>query len=309
MAGTDLADPMASVRAYIAGEKSDNTRRAYRSDWDSFTTWCEAQDLQPLPATPAAVARYLAHLADADLAPSSIERRRAAIRYAHKAAGHEPPTNSEAVKATMRGIRRTKKRATVRKAPAVAAAIAAMLEQLPATVAGLRDRALLLIAFAAALRRSELVDLKVNDIDRHERGIVLQIRSSKTDQDGEGAQIPVPNGVRLRPVAALDAWLEVSGIAEGPIFRAVDRHGRVSAEALTDRSVARIVKRAAAAAGLEERIFSGHSMRAGFVTQALEDNVDFFKIMGITRHVKVETLKIYDRRGSGFSKHAGDGFL
>jgi site-specific recombinase XerD len=126
------------------------------------------------------VARYLAALADQALATSTINRRAAAIRYAHKAAGHEPPTNSEAVKATMRGIRRTLRRAPVRKAPAVAAAIGAMLEQLAGDrLQVLRDRALLLIAFAAALRRSELVDLKVNDVERHAGGIVLQIRAPR----------------------------------------------------------------------------------------------------------------------------------
>lgn len=310
MTGTELADPMASVRAYIAAEKSLNTRRAYRSDWDHFTAWCADAGDSPLPASAQTVARYLAALADQALATSTINRRAAAIRYAHKAAGHEPPTNSEAVKATMRGIRRTLRQAPVRKAPAVAAAIGAMLEQLAGDrLQVLRDRALLLIAFAAALRRSELVDLKVNDVERHAGGIVLEIRSSKTDQEGRGARIPVPNGVKLKAPAALEAWLAAAGIAEGPLFRPIDRHGNVGAEALTDRSVARVIKRAARLAGLDEKIFSGHSPRAGFVTQALTDQVDPLKIMGITRHAKVDTLKIYDRRDGGFDDHAGGGFL
>lgn len=309
MTGTELADPMASVRAYIAAEKSDNTRRAYRSDWAHFTAWCADAGETPLPASPPTVARYLAALADQTLAPSTIERRAAAIRYAHKAAGLEPPTNSEAVKATMRGIRRTLRRAPTRKSPAVAARVAAMIAALPATLIGLRDRAILLIAFAAALRRSELVDLYVNDVERHAGGIVLQLRHSKTDQEGRGAAIPVPNGLRLKPVEALYAWLEAAGITEGPLFRPIDRHGRVGTAALTDHSVARVIKAAAKAAGFDPRLFSGHSPRAGFVTQALDDRVDVLKIMGITRHVKVDTLKIYDRRAGGFDDHAGGGFL
>lgn len=304
-----LADPMASVRAYLAAEKSENTRRAYRSDWVHFTSWCSDVQAAPLPAAAATVARYLAALADQALAPSTIERRAAAIRYAHKAAGHEPPTNTEAVKAVMRGIRRTLRRRPTRKAPAVAAAIAAMLAQLPDTLAGLRDRALLLIAFAAALRRSELVALYISDLSRHAGGVMLHIRASKTDQEGRGADIPVPNGVRLKPVAALEAWLAAAAITEGPIFRPIDRHGRVGARGLTDRSVARVIKRAAKAAGLDERLFSGHSPRAGFVTQALEDRVDPLKIMGITRHAKVDTLKIYDRRELAFDTHVGKDFL
>lgn len=310
MAGRELADPMASVRAYLAAEKSDNTRRAYRSDWADFHTWCEKVDLASLPAAAATVARYLAALADQKAAPSTIERRAAAIRYAHKAAGQEPPTNTEAVKAVMRGIRRTLRRAPNRKAPATAAPIAAMLEQLAGDeLQVLRDRALLLIAFAGALRRSELVALHISDLEMHPGGLLLHIRSSKTDQEGRGEVIPVPHGVRLKPVAALQAWLDAAKITDGPVFRSVDRHGRVGKRALTDRSVARVIKRAAAAAGLDEKLFSGHSPRAGFVTQALEDGVDTLKIMGITRHAKVDTLKVYDRRTKGFIKHAGEGFL
>jgi len=309
MTGSELADPMASVRAYLAAEKSVNTRRAYRADWADFQAWCESVNLQALPASPATAARYLAWLADQGLRASTIERRAAAIRYAHKAASHEPPTNAEAVKATMRGIRRTLRQAPVRKAPATAARVAAMLERLPGTIAGLRDRALLLIAFAAALRRSELVDLNVNDVERHKDGIVLEIRSSKTDQEGRGARIPVPNGVRFKPVATLDAWLAAAKISEGPLFRPIDRHGNIGARALTDRSVARVIKRAAKAAGLDEKLFSGHSPRAGFVTQALDDKVDPLKIMGITRHAKVDTLRIYDRRELAFDTHAGKDFL
>lgn len=304
-----LVDPMSSVRAYIAAEKSDNTRRAYAADWADFTTWCAAVDLVLLPAEPSTVARYLAQLADAGKKASTIQRRVASIRALHKAAGFEPPTNSEGVKATMRGIRRTLGTRPTRKAPTTAEILAKVFEALPAGMAGLRDRALLLIAFAAALRRSELVDLKVNDIERRSRGIVLQLGASKTDQEGKGEQIPVPNGKELKPVRALDAWLEAAGITEGPIFREVDRHGRVGTAALSGRSVARIVKRACKAAGLDETIFSGHSMRAGFVTSALDRDEGPFKIMGISRHTKVDTLKIYDRRENGFDDHAGGGFL
>lgn len=305
----ELVDPMSSVRAYLAAEKSGNTRRAYRSDFDHYTAWCNSQALEPLPATPVTVARYLAHLADSGLKASTIERRRAAIRYAHKAAGHEPPTHAEGVKATMRGIRRTLHVKPVRKAPATAKAIGAMLAQLPDNLIGRRDRALILIAFAAALRRSELVALETGDVDWHDDGIVIHLRRSKTDQEGQGRQVPVPLGKRLKPVAALQYWLVSADITSGPLFREVDRHGHVGASALSGRSVARIIKRAAAAAGLDETEFSGHSLRAGFVTQALADQVDKFRIMDITGHKRVDTLRIYDRRDDGFADTAGEGFL
>lgn len=306
---TALVDPLASVRAYLEAEKSSNTRRAYASDWTDFSEWCGRVSEQALPALPVTVARYLAHLADSGLKTSTIQRRQAAIASIHKAAGHEPPTNFEGVKAVMRGIRRRVGKRKRKAAPATADLLEQAIERIPATLAGLRDRALLLIGFAGAFRRSELVDLKVNDIERRPRGIVLHLARSKTDQDGEGTDLPIPNGGRLKPVAALDTWLAAAGITEGPIFREVDRHGRVGQAALSGDSVARIVKKVFHAAGIDASAFSGHSLRAGFVTSALEGGVDTLKIMKQTRHVKVDTLKEYDRRENDFDNHAGGDFL
>ena len=309
MTSTDLVDPMASVRSYLAAEKSDNTRRAYATDFADFTSWCAGVNETPLPATPIAVARYLAQLSDAGKKASTIERRVAAIRYVHKAAGLEPPTSAEGVKAVMRGIRRRIGMKQVRKLPATSDVLATAISRMPSTAAGLRDRALLLIGFAAALRRSELVALRVDDITHASKGMVLHIRRSKTDQDGEGADIPIPRGGKLQPVAALSAWLKAAAITEGPIFREVDRHGKVGRAALSDRSVARVIKKVLGAAGIDARDFSGHSLRAGFVTSSLEHGVDVFKIMRITRHEKVDTVKTYDRRANDFDDHAGDDFL
>lgn len=306
---TELVDPMGSVRAYIAAEKSDNTRRAYAADWADFSAWCGKVGEDPLPAQPATVARYIAQLADGGRKTATIQRRLASIRAVHKAAGHEPPTNAEGVKATMRGIRRQLRSRPARKAPTTAEVLHTLLNFLPETLPGLRDRAILLIGFAAALRRSEISALHVHHIERRSRGIVLHIEASKTDQEGKGEQIPVPNGRELKPVAALDAWCEAAGIKSGPVFREVDRHGKVGLTPLSDRSIARIVQRAAAAAGLDPKIFGGHSMRAGFITSALDRGEDLFKIMGISRHVKVDTVKVYDRRESGFDDHAGGEFL
>lgn len=309
MAGRQLVDPMESVRVYLAAEKSKATRLAYSSDFADFSAWCGKVDERPLPAEPLVVARYLAQLADRGLKVSTITRRATAIRYIHKGAGHEPPTNSEGVKALLRGIRRRKGSKPTRKAPATAAAIGAMLEALPNNLRGLRDRALLLLGFAAALRRSELVDLKVNDLELHKDGLVVHIRRSKTDQEAKGAEISVPRGTMLRPVDAIERWLKISKIKSGAIFRELDRHGNLGAAALSDRSVARIIKSAARGAKLNPKIFSGHSLRSGFVTSALANGVDVLNVMNVTRHQSVDTLRIYDRRERGFRDHAGKGFL
>lgn len=310
MTSRELVDPMASVRAYLAASSSSATRRAYASDWADFTTWCGQVLEQPFPALPETIARYLAQLADGGSKTSTIQRRIAALAAAHRAAGFDPPpTSAEGVRATMRGIRRSLGAKPTRKAPTTAELLGRVLHNLPKTLQGLRDRAILVVSFAAALRRSELVALHVHHIERRSRGIVIHIDGSKTDQEGKGEQLPVPNGRQLRPVDALDAWLEAAGITEGPIFREVDRHGKVGLTPLSGRSIARIVKRAVKACGLDESIFSGHSMRAGFVTTALADKQDPLKVAKISRHKKIDTLRIYDRKEADFDDHAGGGFL
>ena len=258
-----LTDALSSAAGYALNEKSDATRRAYRSDLRQFHTWCESVKADALPAQPGTVAGYLATLADSGLKVSSITRRTAAIAYAHKMNGFESPIN-ESVNAIMRGIRRKLGTARKGKAPATAAVVAKLTRKMPDTLAGKRDRALILIGFAAALRRSELVALNVGDVERTDSGVLLHIRRSKTDQEGAGALIAVPDGQKLKPVEALDAWLTAAGIRDGALFRSIDRGGGLG-ERLTGQSVALIVKRWAKAARVEPTLFSGHSLRSGFL--------------------------------------------
>lgn len=304
-----LTDVLTSAAGYAQDEKAASTRRGYRSDWRDFSAWCERMQLLAMPALPATVAGYLAHLADSGRSAGTIARRVAAIAYAHKLKGADSPTTVEAVRQVCRGIRRRIGVAPVQKAPATARAIGAMLEHIPEGLTGLRDRAILLLGFAAALRRSEIVELNVSDLEFSPDGVLVHIRKSKTDQEGQGATIAVPRGGKLRPVDAIEAWLATSKIDAGPCFRPIDRHGRVNPHALSDRSVANIVKFYAGLAGLNPQSFSGHSLRAGFVTSALEHGADLFKVMDVTRHKRVETLKIYDRRAQAFRNHAGKDFL
>jgi integrase len=153
------------------------------------------------------------------------------------------------------------------------------------------------------------VAIQLEEIERRAGGVLVHLGRSKSDQEGKGTEIPVPNGKQLRPVEALDAWLTAASITSGPVFREVDRHGRVGAGALSDRSVARIVKRTIKAAGLDETAFSGHSMRAGFVTEALDRRADPLMVKKQSRHVKLDTLTIYDRRENELEDHIGGDFL
>lgn len=308
MSGLVVVDRLASVREYLQAEKADSTRRAYAADFADFALWCTAASEASLSASPMTVARYLASLADQGKKASTIVRRVAAIRYAHRMAGHEPPTNAEGVRAVVRGIRRKIGVAPNRKAPATAQAITAMLDGLPSDLVGLRDRALLILGFAAALRRSELVAIDIEDIEITAEGVRLTIRRSKTDQEGEGYVISIPRGTKLRPAQAIEEYLAKAGIESGPLLRTIVR-GAPQPGRMCDRTVARIVKRRARKAGLDPKVFSGHSLRSGFVTTALERGADVLAVMDITRHKQVNSLKVYDRRARGFKNHAGRSFL
>ena len=189
-------------------EKAAATRRAYRSDFAIFAAWCLARSAEPLPASPAIVAAFLAAEANAGAKASTITRRAAAIRYAHRLAGHEPPTSAETVRAVMRGIRRSIGTAKDQKAPATADLIVSMLKHCPDTLAGKRDRALIALGFAGAFRRSELVALTMADLVEAPDGYRVLIRHSKTDQEGQGAEIAIP--ARL-PAAARGGRADVAG--------------------------------------------------------------------------------------------------
>jgi site-specific recombinase XerC len=196
-----------ATMAYAEAEKSAATRAAYASDWRDFAAWCVLRGATSLPAHQGIVAAYLSSLADQGRKASTIGRRAAAISYHHKMAGHEPPTNQEAVKAVLRGIRRTIGAVAQGKSPATADVLTAMLALCPATLAGHRDRALLALGFAGAFRRSELVALDIADLTEVPDGLRVRIRRSKTDQEGQGAEIAIPRGYRLRPVEAVQTWL------------------------------------------------------------------------------------------------------
>jgi len=302
--GRDLAAAVDLAKA----EKAASTRKAYGTDYRLFKAWCEAKGVSSLPAAAETVAAYLAAEANTVKA-STLSRRVAAIRYAHKLAHLDTPTDSEAVKATLRGIRRTFGGAKLRKAPAVAAKLHSMVATAPAGLRGVRDRALLLLGFAGAFRRSELVALDVADIAETEAGLLVTIRRSKTDQEGQGVTIAIARGDVACPVKALREWLRASGIEAGPLFRSINKADRVAQVRLTDRSVATIVKAYAERAGFDSSSFSGHSLRSGFLTSAAANGASIFKMMDVSRHKSVDTLRGYVRDAELFKDHAGSGLL
>jgi site-specific recombinase XerD len=290
-------------------ERSAATQRAYKSDFAIFSAWCVGQGLCALPADPAAVVAFIAAEAARNLKSSTIERRVAGIRYSHKLAGYSSPTDDERVKAVVRGARRTLGTAPAKKTAATSDKVLAMVAANRSDLAGKRDRALMLLGFALAARRSELVALDVADLEECPEGLRVTIRRSKTDQEGAGAVIAVCKGSIACPVAALRDWLIAANITGGPIFRPIGKGGRLKGTRLTAQSVALIVKSLAARLGFDPSAFAGHSLRADFLTSAAAKGASIFKMMDVSRHRSVDTLRGYVRDANAFRDHAGAGLL
>ncbi len=261
------------VERFLEHALSDNTWKAYRLDWRLFEEWCAERDLTPLPAQADSVAEYIAHLASVERCKAAtIERKLSSISVRHGARGLESPTKTVLVRETLRGTRNAIGAAQTRKKPIVTdelARIIATCESLH-TLAAARDRALLLIGFAGAMRRSEIAALTVEDVTEVPEGLDVLIRRSKTDQAGRGRTVSIAYGSHLAtcPVRTLRAWLALSGVSSGPLFREVDRHGNLGNDHLHPASVARIVKRACELAGFDVAQHGGHSLRSGFATSA-----------------------------------------
>lgn len=330
------AEDRERVNGYVARASADATLRAYRSDWRLFCAWCAEAGYKPLPATPATIAAFLTLLADEGFVPhespqviqrrgtllrkprplskATIGRRLAAITFAHRAANLPPPTSqpdAARLHKVMRGIRKTKKGESPAKKRA---ADGDVLRDMLRSVAGeslraYRDRALLALGMAGAFRRSELVAIAAAHLSVDSRGLLIRIPSSKTDQDGRGQTVAIPDGPRLEPVRHYRAWVEKAGISEGPIFRKLTPQGRLTNKPMSSQGVALVVKAAAQAAGYPREAFSAHSLRAGFLTEAGRQNANLFKMKEHSRHSSLEMVGQYVRDHDRFREHAGTSFL
>jgi len=293
------------AREYIGNAKTKNTKRAYAADLRHFRQWCQENTLPDLPTNPETLALYLAFLAET-YCVSTIQRRLAAISQAHQAAGHASPTENILTKNVLAGIRRAKRIVQRGKAPLLTDDLRKIILALPASIAGVRDKALLLIGFAGAFRRSELVSLDFEDVTIEKEGIVINLKRSKTDQEGQGAKKAIPYGTNplTCPVLAFREWMTVAGISEGALFRGIDRHGKMAGKRLSGRAVALIVKRTAKAVGIANERLSGHSLRAGLATQAAINGASESSIMNQTGHKSSAMVRRYIRDSNLFRDNA-----
>lgn len=324
------------VDDYVQRASADATLRAYKSDWRLFVAWCEESGYRPLPATPATVAAFLTLLAETGFSPRALQRtkrgtvlprkepvplgretiarRLAAIVFAHRAADMEPPTSqpdAARLHRAMRGIRKDKAGDfPAKKRPADGDVLRDMIRAISGDeLRNYRDRALLAVGMAGAFRRSELVAITINRISEDSRGLLVRIPTSKTDQEGKGHVVAIPDGRRLEPVRHYRAWLDRAGISNGPVFRKLTPQGRLTERPMSPQGVALVVKAAAVLAGYPAELFSGHSLRAGFLTEAGRQNANLFKMKEHSRHSSLEMVAEYVRDHERFRGHAGDNFL
>lgn len=350
----ELAADAEAARRFAEAARSDATLRAYRSDWADFAAWCDDRGLTAMPAAPETVSLYIASRAEAGpaggdgrptapLKVATLERRLAAISQAHKLAGVESPAlrSREPLHSVWAGVVRTLGTAREKVAPALASDVVAMAaacdeavrlgeaprlgetdpEAAPPGTAlrARRDKAMLLLGFAAALRRSELAAVRTEHLSFTPDGLRLLIPRSKSDQEGAGQVVGVAYGSRAEtcPVRAVRSYVAAASRElanhgrpsplSGPVFRSVDRWGRLGRKAITGRTVANVVKEYAEAAGLDPTLYAGHSLRAGFATTAARAGKPDRAIQKQTRHKSAAMLAEYVREGRLFDENASEG--
>lgn len=295
LAKTPQATPSTLVASYVAAAQSTATTRSYDVDIRHFK-----QHGGTVPATPVMVAEYLANFAGT-LAVATLQHRLIAIHRAHVDIDLPSPAMDYLVKRTMQGIRRTlgtkQRRVTALMKDDMVELMVHIEQQLPMKAA--RDKALLLVGFAGAFRRSELVALRCEDMTEFDSGLELLLRRSKTDQEGAGRTVFIPYARGSRcPVKALRYWLDLAGITEGPLFRPINRHDQiVGSKALTPQSVALVVKSSVRMMAGEDaaKLVAGHSLRAGFCSTAAEIGLQPYQIREQTGHKSDLTLARYIR--------------
>ncbi len=265
----DVAELRTIARAAADASRAPSTERAYAADWRDFSTFANRIGRDRLPAEAETVALYVADLRRRGRRPATIARKLAAIAVYHRSAGHRSPAEHDVVRAVVRGTRRELGVAQRQSTALSLEGLTRVLAEIPPDVRGLRDRALLLVGWAGALRRSELVALEFADLRFEEEGLVIRIRRSKTDQDAAGDIVAIALGSEATtcPIVALRTWIEAAEMTSGPIFRRVRRNGAIGTDALTGYAVALIMAARARAVGLDGD-FAGHSLRSGFATAA-----------------------------------------
>jgi site-specific recombinase XerD len=295
-------DKLDKIKFYIQNSKSKNTQKSYSADWKHFTEWCKANKRSPLPAEIGTICLYISELAETHKY-STLRRRLSSISEAHRFKRYLSPTKTLEVQSLMEGIKReigsrqeSKKAMMIQILPELIGKIDT------STLLGLRDKAILLLGFALASRRSELVAINVEDLEVNDFGMDVRIRETKTKDDD------LVKGVVFTyndfcPVKATNRWIKEAGINTGALFRSIDRHGNIK-DRLSDQSIALIVKKYIGELGMDERDFAAHSLRSGLSTSAAMMGMTDIAIMKQTGHKTREMVDRYVQAGLRYKNNA-----
>lgn len=307
----ELAALIDDAKEIAKQTKSQNTKRAYKSDLKLFIAWCDEHNLDSLPAKNESVALYMVHMDKIGRRTSTIRRAITSINQAHALAGYPEPVDARVLE-LKKGIHRMRGRARKKKIAITLERLRRFIITTPNDFIGTRDRALLLVGWTAALRRSELCAVRFEDLEERPEGFVLNLPRSKTDQEGIGYKVGLPfvdGDQELCSVRALRKWLKLAQIKSGPVFRIIGRGGYqkmfhlAGEKPISDKRVSLIIKAAAARAGYDSAEYSGHSLRSGLVTTLAHAGIPEIGIMRITRHKSKEMLREYVQEAEIFQDH------
>ena len=306
---TDLKVLHEATLENLKSSKSNNTLRAYKSDFKDFGSFCSRHGLSSLPTEPKIVSLYLTHLSKSSKI-STLRRRLVSISMVHKFRGHYLDTKHPIIVENLMGIRRTKGSIQKGKKPILINHLKQIInsinEQNSSKTKKLRDKALILIGFGGGFRRTELISIDYEDLEFVPEGLKIIVRKSKTDQFGEGMTkgLPYFDDKNYCPVVNLRDWLEISNIKSGPIFRRFSKGSVLTDNRLTDQSVVLLIKEYLRLAGIENKNFAGHSLRSGFATVAADSGADERSIMAMTGHKTTQMVRRYIREANLFKNNA-----
>ena len=307
---TDIKALQEETLLNLQSSKSNNTVRAYKSDFNDFELFCDKNGFKSLPSDPKIVSLYLTYLSTKDAKISTLKRRLVSIGVIHKIKGYYLDTKHPSIIENIMGIKRRKGSIQIGKKPILVNSLKEIInaidDQDKEEIKKFRDRSIILIGFSGGFRRNEIVSLDFDDLDFVPEGLKINLRRSKTDQFGEGftKALPYFDNTQYCPVVSLKKWIEISKITSGAVFRRFSKGSKLSENRLTDQTVALLIKEYLNLAGIDSKNYSGHSLRSGFATSAAESGVEERSIMAMTGHKSTEMVRRYIKEANLFKNNA-----
>ena len=307
---TDIKSLQEETILNLQSSKANNTVRAYKSDFNDFGLFCAKNGFKSLPTQPKIVALYLTHLSTKEVKMSTIKRRLVSIGVIHKLKGLYLDTKHPSIVENVMGIKRRKGSFQKGKKPLLINNLKQIIKVIDQEnyeeIKKIRDKTIILVGFSGGFRRNEIVSLDIDDLDFVNEGVRINLKRSKSDQFGEGSlkALPYFESSQYCPVKSLLNWIEISKIKSGPLFRRFIKGSKLSEKRLTDQTVALIVKEYLKLGGIDNRNYSGHSLRSGFATSAAESGAEERSIMAMTGHKTTGMVRRYIKEANLFKNNA-----